>query len=118
MSALKQLHDKRIVHRDLKLENFLLLDSQSLQIKLIDFGLSRRFKVDEKIEMHALVGSINYVAPEVLKGTYGMECDIWSLGVVLHLLLTGLAPFVGNNEDEIMKFIEKYDLDFRNADSY
>ena len=62
--------------------------------------------------MHALVGSITYVAPEILKGNYSKECDLWSFGVILHLMVTGNPPFIGINDDETMKLIENYEFDF------
>lgn len=66
---------------DLKLENFLLEDkSPTSALKLIDFGLSKHFSPHEI--MRQVVGSAYYSAPEVLQGTYGPGCDLWSLGVV------------------------------------
>ncbi len=49
--------------------------------------------------MHALVGTPIYVAPEVIDGEYDFKCDVWSLGVVFHHLITGTAPFLGNNDN-------------------
>jgi calcium-dependent protein kinase len=63
--------------------------------------------------MRTLVGSISYVAPEVIKGNYGLSCDIWSLGVILHMLLTGYAPFGGKDDEETMHNIENHHIDFQ-----
>jgi calcium-dependent protein kinase len=52
--------------------------------------------------MHSVVGSPYYLAPEVIQGTYGPECDIWSLGVLMYVLLSGCIPFEGENELEVM----------------
>lgn len=49
--------------------------------------------------MHALVGTPMYIAPEVINGKYDFKCDVWSAGIILHLLLTGQAPFNGNDEE-------------------
>ncbi len=75
LSAVKHLHDHGICHRDLKPENFLFSDkSPDAEIKLIDFGLSKRWgHIGEKEiaeKMHTIVGTPYYVAPEVLKGNY------------------------------------------------
>jgi len=97
LSAVKHLHIHGIVHRDLKPENFLLAtDEEDSEIKLIDFGLSKRFTSEEH-HMHTVVGTPFYVAPEVLKGDYNGQCDIWSLGVILYILLCGYPPFEGDN---------------------
>ena len=72
LSAVKHLHEHNIVHRDLKPENFLMSNtSEDAEIKLIDFGLSKRFsEKDETEKMHTVVGTPYYVAPDVLKGNY------------------------------------------------
>ena len=70
LSAVKHLHNHGIVHRDLKPENFLLASTEEdSEIKLIDFGLSKRFLFKQE-HMHTVVGTPFYVAPEVLRGDY------------------------------------------------
>lgn len=95
VSTLKYLHSKKIVHRDLKLEN-VLLDQKSKfdQIKIVDFGTSTFVKV---AKMEDKVGSPYYIAPEVLNKSYTSKCDLWSLGVITYLLLAGEPPFNGAN---------------------
>ena len=94
-SAIKYLHHEGIAHRDLKLENFLFEESgMQNPLKLIDFGLSKHFVPRES--MHQVVGSAYYTAPEVLNGDYDERCDVWSLGVISYMLLTGAPPFNGN----------------------
>jgi calcium-dependent protein kinase len=121
LSAVKHLHERGIVHRDLKPENFLFSDhSDDAEIKLIDFGLSKRFghihEHDPLEKMHTIVGTPYYVAPEVLKGNYDFSCDVWSLGVILFIMLCGYPPFEGDNNKEIFKRVLTQDLEFDPAD--
>ena len=118
LSAVKHLHEHGIVHRDLKPENFLMSDtSEGAEVKLIDFGLSKRFSNKEQInKMKTVVGTPYYVAPEVLKGSYDMRCDVWSLGVILYVFLCGYPPFEGDNNKEIFKNVLKSELAFDPAD--
>jgi calcium-dependent protein kinase len=85
------------VHRDLKPENLMLEKENHWDIKVIDFGLSRIFKKDKK--MNQRLGTPYYVAPEVLKKKYDEKCDIWSIGIILHIFLCGSPPFIGRNDD-------------------
>jgi len=82
---------------DLKLENFLFesTDDDS-QMKLIDFGLSQFFEENEIIV--SPVGTPYYVAPEVLSGAYTNKCDVWSIGVIAFMLLSGTPPFYGKDD--------------------
>lgn len=103
-------HDMGVIHRDLKPENFLLADpSPNARLKSIDFGLSIFFK--EGHYLRQIVGSAYYVAPEVLKKHYGKEADIWSCGVILYILLSGVPPFYGETEHQIFDSILQGELD-------
>ena len=102
----------RVFHRDIKPENIMIMGRESnglLQVKLIDFGTAKLFHEGQKNK--ALVGSSYYIAPEVIKGKYDEECDLWSIGVIMYIMLTGYPPFNGDNDDDIMKAISigKYD---------
>jgi calcium-dependent protein kinase len=109
--AVNHLHSLGICHRDLKPENFLFENSQpDSLIKIIDFGMS--IKQTNLTEMTSLVGTPYYLAPEVIRGKYGLECDIWSLGVVMYFLLSGTPPFDGDDMSDIFKAIRRADLEF------
>lgn len=105
-SAVAYLHQKRIVHRDLKLENILLEEKHDLlNIKLIDFGTAcvmDRFKM-----IHGTIGTAYYIAPEVLDGVYDEKCDLWSCGVIMYLLLTGRPPFEGRHDTEVVENVRR-----------
>lgn len=102
-SALKYLHENGIVHRDLKLENLLIVNRKSLEIKLADFGLSKFYSGQSLL---TACGTSYYVAPDVLLGTgYGPAVDLWACGVILYVLLSGRLPFYADNEPELFKLI-------------
>ncbi|XP_051129430.1 calcium-dependent protein kinase 1-like isoform X2 [Andrographis paniculata] len=104
-------HSMGVMHRDLKPENFLLLSADdNSPLKATDFGLSVFFKPGEVFK--DLVGSAYYVAPEVLRRSYSAEADIWSAGVILYILLSGVPPFWGENEQGIFDAILRGHLDF------
>ena len=109
VGALKHLHDLKICHRDLKPEN-LIFDKSSNDVRLIDFGLSKIANHEEELETK--VGTPYYVAPEVLKGKYNVQCDMWSVGVITYIMLCGYPPFYGDNNKEIFKKILTCDYKF------
>ncbi|GAB4824128.1 hypothetical protein N2152v2_011174 [Parachlorella kessleri] len=111
VSVVAHCHSLGVMHRDLKPENF-LLDSkkENATIKCTDFGLSVFFKPGQY--QSEVVGSAYYVAPEVLRKKYGPEADIWSCGIILYILLSGVPPFWGETEKEIFNSILKGELDF------
>ena len=104
--AINHLHVLHIAHRDLKPENCLFINKhEDAEVKLVDFGLASKFTWDKG--MKTVVGTPYYVAPEIINGNYGPECDIWSLGVILYTLLVGYPPFRGENKAEIFKKVLK-----------
>lgn len=104
LCAVAHLHQHCVAHRDLKLENWLFTRPEpDLELRLCDFGLSVVLKPGEKVTDR--VGSVYYVAPEVLAGSYDARADIWSLGVILYMMLSGLPPFNGSQPELILREI-------------
>mmetsp|Transcript_33124 Transcript_33124/g.52700 ORF Transcript_33124/g.52700 Transcript_33124/m.52700 type:complete len:567 (-) Transcript_33124:30-1730(-) len=101
--ALNYLHSHGIVHRDIKLENWLYEKKDTDHLKLIDFGFSKRWDPSQESKMKASCGTLSYVAPEVLSKNYTSKCDMWSLGVVMFILLAGYMPFSGPDDVQIKK---------------
>lgn len=78
------------------------------ELKIIDFGLGKIFDKAKEKNLHGLVGTAYYVAPEVIDGVeYGFECDYWALGVILYVMLSGNLPFSGVKNSEIFDKIKK-----------
>ena len=100
INALFYLHGQNITHRDIKIDNLLL--DRNLDLKLIDFGLSTKYRDDKLLNQPC--GTVVYAAPEVLdcREYHGMLADVWSSGIVLFGMLSGFLPF-GDPDDEINK---------------
>ena len=100
LNAVAYIHSKGIMHRDLKPENILLVNQHSsTEIKISDFGLAKRSKnYPQRLpRSHSICGSDFYLAPEVTnQEEYGREVDIWSVGVITFVLLSGSLPFYHN----------------------
>eukprot|EP00897_Mesotaenium_endlicherianum_P004296 jgi/Mesen1/3895/ME000208S02896 len=108
--VVRHCRSKSVLHRDLKPENILLCHKESDTIvRLADFGASTFVKLGKKLTM--LAGSPYYVAPEVIDGCYGIEADVWSLGVILYILLCGVPPFWHEEEEGILSAIKQGKVD-------
>ncbi|XP_042481800.1 calcium-dependent protein kinase 26-like [Macadamia integrifolia] len=111
MQVVMYCHDKGVVHRDLKPENILLATkASSSPIKLADFGLATYVKPGQSL--YGTVGSPFYIAPEVLTGGYNQAADVWSAGVILYILLSGMPPFWGKTKSRIFDAVRAADLRF------
>ncbi|TXG51995.1 hypothetical protein EZV62_021164 [Acer yangbiense] len=107
-------HFMGVMHRDLKPENFLLASrDEDAPIKATDFGLSVFIEPGKVYK--EIVGSAYYVAPEVLRRNYGKEIDVWSAGVILYILLSGVPPFWAETEKGIFEAILDGNLDLQSS---
>ena len=129
LSAVAYCHKRGIVHRDIKLENIIYVsEARSSAIKLIDFGLSTTFSsiADNGIGATrgfepnfgqsrlflTTCGTAHYMAPEVIKGKYAKACDLWSIGVLVYMLLTGRPPFDGPDEATVFRKLQAGKVSF------
>lgn len=111
--AINYMHQKKIAHRDIKPENILLesKDQESLEIKISDFGFSCFF--DPKKGLDLVLGSPLYMAPEIIEAkVYNEKVDIWSIGIITYMLLTGRNPFPGSNKAEVKNMIVSNPINF------
>uniref|UniRef100_A0A8D0HN00 Myosin light chain kinase 3 n=1 Tax=Sphenodon punctatus TaxID=8508 RepID=A0A8D0HN00_SPHPU len=105
------LHQRYILHLDLKPENILCVNYTGNQIKIIDFGLARRYKPREKLKVN--FGTPEFLAPEVVNYDFvSFPTDMWSVGVITYMLLSGLSPFLGETDTETMNYIVNCSWDF------
>lgn len=111
LEAVAYLHENDIVHRDIKPENILFESEDERNIRLIDFGLSRRHEKGDRY-MSNPVGTAYYMSPELLKGKYGKSTDIWSVGTIVYILLCGYPPFNGDTDSDIFENIKRGHFDF------
>ncbi|VDO13903.1 unnamed protein product [Rodentolepis nana] len=115
--AINSLHELGYVHRDIKPDNVLL--ETSGHIVLTDFGSCLRIGQDGLIKNTAAIGTPDYIAPEILRaaedshGTFGVECDYWSLGVVMYEMLFGETPFYSENLIQTYSQIMNFEKTFR-----
>ncbi|CAN1139839.1 Calcium and calcium/calmodulin-dependent serine/threonine-protein kinase [Linum perenne] len=110
--GLEALHGANIVHRDLKPENCLFLNERDdSALKIMDFGLSSVEEFTDPVV--GLFGSIDYVSPEALsQGRVSSKSDMWSLGVILYILLSGYPPFIAQSNRQKQQMILAGDFSF------
>ncbi|KAK4307744.1 hypothetical protein Pmani_020514 [Petrolisthes manimaculis] len=105
------MHSNDIAHLDLKPENVLLLSKNRQHIKLIDFGLSR--VITDAEEVRDLMGTAEFVAPEIVN--YEPLClatDMWAIGVITYILVSGSSPFLGDSQQETFNNVTAVDYTF------
>uniref|UniRef100_A0A8B9R9R5 non-specific serine/threonine protein kinase n=1 Tax=Astyanax mexicanus TaxID=7994 RepID=A0A8B9R9R5_ASTMX len=113
LDGVNYLHSKHIAHFDLKPENIMLLNRSMPhpRIKLIDFGLAH--KIDFSNDFKNIFGTPEFVAPEVVNyEPLGLEADMWSVGVITYILLSGASPFLGENKQETLANVSAVDYEF------
>ncbi|PIO34844.1 hypothetical protein AB205_0055240, partial [Aquarana catesbeiana] len=109
--GIQYMHQMYIIHLDLKPENIMCVSRADYQIKIIDFGLARRYKPREKLKVH--FGTPEFLAPEVVNYDFvSFPTDMWSVGVIAYMLLSGLSPFLGENDNETLNNILAAQFDF------
>ncbi|CAO2820793.1 unnamed protein product [Amaranthus hypochondriacus] len=102
VSAIAYLHDKGIMHRDLKPENVLL--GSDGHVMLTDFGLAKQF--DDTTRTNSMVGTIEYIAPEIILGKgHSKAVDWWSVGILIYEMLSGELPFTCRDKYKLQKKI-------------
>ncbi|XP_076602369.1 myosin light chain kinase, smooth muscle isoform X2 [Chaetodon auriga] len=105
------IHKQGIVHLDLKPENIMCVNKNGSKIKLIDFGLARR--LENAGTLKVLFGTPEFVAPEVINyEAISYPTDMWSIGVICYILLSGLSPFMGDNDNETLSNVTSATWDF------
>lgn len=99
LSAVSYIHDKNVIHRDLKLANILISDLSNLRsVKIIDFGFGHQKHSSTNYDEH--VGTLVYMAPEVaFEHEYTKSVDVWATGIIMHYVITGKHPFYDKEID-------------------
>lgn len=111
LEGMRYVHKQNIVHLDLKPENIVCVDTSGTRIKIIDFGLAR--ELEEGKPLMVMHGTPEFVAPEVINyEPVGLETDMWSIGVICFILLSGESPFQGNNDAETFSLVTAASFEF------
>ncbi|CAN9503431.1 unnamed protein product [Ophioblennius macclurei] len=102
--GLQHMHKMSVLHLDLKPENILCVSRVTNKVKIIDFGLARMYKPREKLKVN--FGTPEFLAPEVINYDFvSYNTDMWSLGVITYMLLSGLCPFLGDDDNQTLNNI-------------
>lgn len=101
LAGIAYMHHYRFCHRDIKLQNYVIRErSESPLLQLVDFGMAVRFRRGKPLT--AVMGTMKYMAPEVLAGSYTEKCDLWSIGVVVYILCTERSPWGAKKTNQQM----------------
>ncbi|XP_053555710.1 myosin light chain kinase 2, skeletal/cardiac muscle isoform X3 [Bombina bombina] len=105
------MHQMYVLHLDLKPENIVCVSPISHMVKIIDFGLARKYKPREKLKVS--FGTPEFLSPEVINFDFvSFPTDMWSIGVITYMMVSGLSPFLGDNDPETMNNILNGDTGF------
>ncbi|MEQ2298780.1 hypothetical protein AMECASPLE_008888 [Ameca splendens] len=111
LEGMQYVHKQKIIHLDLKPENIVCVDTSGTQIKIIDFGLAS--ELVEGKPLMVMHGTPEFVAPEVINyEPVGIETDMWSIGVICFILLSGESPFQGTNDAETFSLVTAASFEF------
>ncbi|CAJ1076168.1 myosin light chain kinase%2C smooth muscle isoform X1 [Xyrichtys novacula] len=111
LEGIAYMHQQKIVHLDLKPENIVCVDTTGTSIKIIDFGLAS--KIDGQTPLKVMHGTPEFVAPEVISyEPVGLATDMWSIGVICYILLSGESPFQGNSDAETLALVTAAQWEF------
>uniref|UniRef100_A0A674AS97 Myosin light chain kinase, smooth muscle-like n=1 Tax=Salmo trutta TaxID=8032 RepID=A0A674AS97_SALTR len=111
LEGMQYIHRQNIVHLDLKPENIVCVDTTGTRIKIIDFGLAA--KLEPGIPLMVMHGTPDFVAPEVISyEPVGLATDMWSIGVICFILLSGELPFQGNSDAETLSLVTAAHYEF------
>ncbi|NWT70322.1 MYLK2 kinase, partial [Prunella himalayana] len=99
--GIRFMHHAGVLHLDLKPENILCVTATGHMVKIIDFGLARRYNPNEKLKVN--FGTPEFLSPEVVNyEQVSYSTDMWSMGVITYMLLSGLSPFLGDDDTETL----------------
>ncbi|XP_070704824.1 myosin light chain kinase, smooth muscle [Pempheris klunzingeri] len=111
LEGIAYMHQQNIVHLDLKPENIVCVDTTGTSVKIIDFGLASR--LDGSTPLKVMHGTPEFVAPEVIGyEPVGLATDMWSIGVICYILLSGESPFQGNSDAETLALVTAAQWEF------
>ncbi|CEM08786.1 unnamed protein product [Vitrella brassicaformis CCMP3155] len=105
LSALEYMHAKNIIHRDIKPENIMFAKKErgkEALLKLVDFGLATQLPEGKTTIKDDPCGTVYYLPPEACRGIHTVKADIWAVGVIVYMVLFGMAPFDGSDAKEVM----------------
>ncbi|XP_059080354.1 myosin light chain kinase, smooth muscle-like isoform X1 [Tigriopus californicus] len=109
--GVRYLHENQVVHLDLKPENIICVRKDANEVKIIDFGQARELK--DSVQIKVMCGTPEFVPPEVVNyDPIGLSSDLWSLGVIAYVLLSGLSPFMGDSQTDTFSNISRAEYDF------